>query len=382
MRILVAGAFEASSHWAHAINTVKTAEGFSSLGHDVVLLCRHPQKGPVPSQSLAADYGLHETLRWVQLPPRTFGYPLGNHWAFALQAAPTLLRERPDVVFARAYVLPWVSSRMGFSTVAESHANPENHSAPFRRLVAAARHREFRLWVTISNRLAEFYASRGVPRDKLAVLADGVDLSLFTRPENLPENPYRSHVGRPAVVYAGHLYDYKGIPTILEAARLLPEYMFHLVGGWPRDVERQKARAADMGLSNVTFHGLQPHAEVAAYLWHAQALLLPPSANHPSAGWTSPVKLGEYLISGAPVVATRIPALEDWVTDQEVCFVTPDDPQALAKGIQSLLSHADYAARLAAAAARVAQGMSYTERARRILKRLHPTGEGASLTIP
>ena len=42
MKILVASAFEASSQWAHAINTVKMAQGFARLGHAVTLVCRRP----------------------------------------------------------------------------------------------------------------------------------------------------------------------------------------------------------------------------------------------------------------------------------------------------------------------------------------------------
>ena len=40
-----------------------------------------------------------------------------------------------------------------------------------------------------------------------------------------------------------------------------------------------------------------------------------------SSAWTSPLKLAEYLASGSPVVATRIPALLDWITDTEVELV-------------------------------------------------------------
>jgi glycosyltransferase involved in cell wall biosynthesis len=369
MRILVVGALEASSHWAHSINTIKMAQGFARLGHEVTIVCRQSPEGKVPPAKLAQMYGLTEPLHWVQLPWKVLRYPVNLHWRFALLALPVALWARPDLVFARNYIFPWLSSKCGIATAAESHTNPDNNTAPFLRLVDATRHRAFRLWVTISQRLVNGYRSLGVPIEKLIVLPDAFDLNLFQRPAQLPPGPYPD--GAPIVAYAGHYYeDYKGIPTILETAALLPEVRFHLVGGRPQEVARHRARIQKMGLSNVTLHGLKPHSEVPPFLWHADVLLLPPSANHPSAAWTSPGKLGEYLASGTPIVATAIPALRDWLTDEEVEFVPPDDAEAMAAGIRRLLNNRARAEALSQAGLRKAPALSYERRAEAILKRI------------
>lgn len=368
MRILVVSAFEASSQWAHAIHTVKMAQGFARLGHEVTLISRRPREGKVPPAELAALYGLNEPIEWVQLPHSVLSCPVDVHWRFAFLAMFMALRVRPDLVFTRNYVFPWLSSRLGYATVAESHTYPDNKTAPFLRLVSAARHHAFRLWVTISQRLADYYRSLGVPATKLAVLPDGVDFQLFKRPDRLPSSPYPK--GAPVVAYVGHLYDYKGIPTILRAASLLPTVQFHLVGGWPDDVIRHRAQIQAMGSSNVTLHGLKPHAEIPPFLWQADVLLLPPSASHPSAAWTSPLKLGEYLASGTPVVATSIPALRDWLTDDEVKFVEPDDAEAMAEGIMDVLRDPDYARALCREGLKKARALSYEGRAKKIIERI------------
>ena len=172
------------------------------------------------------------------------------------------------------------------------------------------------------------------------------------------------------MAYVGHLYDYKGIPTILQAAALLPKVDFHLIGGLPEDVSRQRARVEQMELNNVTLHGLRSHSAVPPFLWHADALLLPPSARHPSAAWTSPLKVGEYLASGTPVVATAIPALQDWLSEQEVKFVPPDDAAAMADGILTVLRDPEYSMGLTQAGLKKAQTLSYQHRAARVLERL------------
>ena len=363
MRILVASALTASSQMANAINTVKMAQGFARLGHEVTIVCRRPLRGKVSSDELDKSYGLTETLHWVQLPSRML---VDQHWIFTLLVWRVARKIQPDLVFARNYVFPWLSSRLGITTIAESHAHPDNKKIPFLLMVRGTQHQAFRLWVTISQRLADHYHSLGVPLEKLIVLADAVDLHLFQRPSHLAPSPF--FTAGPNMVYVGHLYDYKGIPMVLEAAGLLPNLHFHLIGGWPKDIARQQRRAQELELTNVTFHGLKPQSTVPPFLWHADVLLLPPSQHHPSAAWTSPLKLGEYLASGTPVVATDIPALRDWVTDEEVEFVPPDDAEALAQGIQHVLSDKHRAEQLSTNGLRKARTISYKRRAEVILE--------------
>ncbi len=202
-----------------------------------------------------------------------------------------------------------------------------------------------------------------MPADKVHVLADAVDLDLFNRPIDYVKEAR----DRPRIVYAGHLYDYKGIPTILEAAALLPKCDFVLVGGFAADVRRVSDIVTANRLSNVLLTGLLPLSAVPHYLWGSDVLLLPPSADHPSARWTSPVKLGEYLASGNPVVATRIPALEHWLQNEEVLFVPPDDGSALADAIRRLLDNVDLGADFARRGSRLAAKMSYMERCQKII---------------
>jgi glycosyltransferase involved in cell wall biosynthesis len=364
MRIAVVAALEAASQIANAINTVKMAEGFARLGHEVTLVCTRPLSGPVSETTLTTTYGLTTPFQWRQLPSRRL---TGAQWLFGWLARPVIREIQPQFVYTRTYVAPWFTSRQGIPTAGETHAHIGNNKLAFRLFLRASRFEAFRLLVTISERLAAHYQQRGVPMAKTAVLPDAVDLTLFQRPLQLPYTPFST--GSPNVVYSGHLYDYKGIPTILQAASLLPAFNFHLVGGLPADIERHKMAVHSLGLTNVHFHGLQPLTAVPPYLWRADILLLPPSGNHPSAAWTSPVKLGEYLVSGTPIIASDIPALRDWVTDDEVAFVSPDDPQAMAQTIQTIWQDKKRSQQLAQNSLQRGLKMSYTERAHQILRR-------------
>ena len=338
------------------------AQGFGRLGHQVTLVCRAPERQEFGVADAETHYGIGPGDNITFHPVHT----QSADWQFAFRGIPALLRLQPHLVYTRNYVFPWVTSRLGFPTVAESHAPVGFDSSSFRRQCKATRHRAFRLWVTISPVLQEYYESCGVPQEKIKVLPDAVDIRLFGRPSTLPASPYPP-TKKPRIVYAGHLYDYKGIPTIIETAARMPECEFHLVGGLPEDLERQKTRAARLAANNVFFHGPHPHAQVPPYLWHANVLLLPPSGLHPSAQWTSPVKMAEYLASGVPVVSTRIPALEHWLTARETCWANPDDADSLARAIRTVLDDTTYAHRLVETGRTMAENMTYEERAQRIL---------------
>lgn len=363
LRIVVASSVEADGPRAHAINVFKTAGGFARLGHEVTVLCR---AGAAAAPTPSSLYG-EPSLRWRFASHDLLPHHTARFGDWTAAEARTL---GADLVYARHFQAALRCAAAGLPAVLETHAhvgdpNPELDAA----IAATAQNaRALAALVTISRRLADHYAARGAAPHRLHVVPDGVDLDLFQPPRNLPAAPYSEHP-RPHVVYSGHLYDYKGIPTILSAAALLGHATFHLVGGLPDDLARVRAACAAMGLRNVVLHGPRPHAEVPPYLWCADALLLPPSARHPSAAWTSPVKLGEYLAAGPPILAADIPALRDWVGEPEVAWCAPDDPHDLARAVErSLAEPPAQREQRRAAAMRQAVRFSYPRRAAAILR--------------
>ena len=365
MKILVPAAFEAGSNLAHAINTVKMAEGFAKLGHDVTIACRQSLEGEAEMDFLSSQYALRVPLRWVQLRLRFFSRQLDPHWDFAMQLLPLLINSRPNFVYSRNYIAPWLSSLLRIPTAAESHAAPDTDSGPFHRFIQGTGHRQFRTLTTISSVLQDGFIAKGVTAEKILVLPDAVDLEVFTPPDTLPQSPFAAG---PNVVYTGHLYDYKGIPVILDAAESLPQIRFHLIGGREEDIAQIQKKIVGRGLLNVTLHGHKPRSELPIYLWHADALLLVPSGLHPSARWTSPVKLGEYLVSGRPVISSDIPALRAWLSEEETLFVEPDNPEVLARAIMWLLHNPGKVFEMTANARIMSQDLCYSKRAAKILK--------------
>ncbi len=329
MRICAVSDVELTSRRAHAINVVKTAGGFARLGADVTLLCR-ALVGEDPGPLLAA-FG-EDQLRVIQAPAvNNEPWDERRQASFGAWAARTCAEIDAEFVYARHFLAALTCAEGGLPTVMETHAYIGDENPSLLRALGAARPGPGTLAgvVTISHRLRDAYIALGASPERVHVVSDGVDPALFMRPATLGQSPF-ARPGAVNVVYAGHLYEHKGIPTLLEAAMLRPNICIHLLGGMSEDIARIRAIAEDLGASNVHVHGWIEHRSVARWLWHADALVLPPSAREASKDWTSPVKLGEYLASGTPIVCSRIPALEDWVDERVVEWFEADDAGSLA----------------------------------------------------
>lgn len=362
---------------AHMINVIKTAGGFARNGHDVVLFCRDPESGE-STDSIASRYA-EPSLLW-RTPARRMGLPadVTHIDDFARWAAESAAELTPHLVYARSFRCALAAAELGLTVICETHAHVGDPNPLLSETINATKRERAGIAgiVTISSVLAEHYVRRGADPHRVHVVPDGVDAALFTPPTDASQrgpSPF-PRVQNPVhaiknVLYSGHLYDYKGVPTLIEAAALLGQRTHvHLLGGLHEDVARVQAFVHARGVTNVTTHGPVSHVDVPRWLWHSDALVLPPSARHPSARWTSPLKLGEYLASGTALVASDIPALRDWVDDRVVEWFRPDDPLDLVRAIEQALAESP---RRAAArridAAELAESFSYRRRSQRIL---------------
>ncbi len=351
---------------AHAINTFKTAGGFRRLGLPLTLICRPPEgarSGEDPIARALAHYG-EPGLKVIACDA---GLGLREHDAamtFAREGVGLAAQLGADLIFARPYHAGLFAPGAGIPAVIETHLFADDASHDLNAVLNATRHASHPLdaIVTIAPALRDHYIARGADPARVHLVPDAADPELFRRPDEFRADPR----ARPVALYSGHLYDYKGIPTILRAAERSPRIDWKLLGGLPEDIARVREAAA--GLANVEVLGAVPHALVPRHLWNADVLLLPPSNAHISAPWTSPVKLAEYLNARRPIAASRIQGLRNWVDEPAVAWFTPDDHGSLAACVERLLRETP-SERLAREEAQrtLAARFTYANRARAIL---------------
>lgn len=202
--------------------------------------------------------------------------------------------------------------------------------------------------VVLTSYIKNDLVKQGIAKDNILVAPDGVDLNQFA--VQIDKNEARIKLNLPLdkkiILYSGSFnlnnwFDWKGIDIILAAAKLFSsnDYLFVLVGGEDKENELLKSRNS---LTNVRLISHQPQKIIPYYLKAADILLLPnKKGNLNSEEHTSPLKLFEYMASGAPIIASDLPSLREILNKDNSWLVEPNNPDALAEKIKSLFLKPD-----------------------------------------
>jgi glycosyltransferase involved in cell wall biosynthesis len=207
------------------------------------------------------------------------------------------------------------------------------------RAIWAARQSACHIAISTSVRTTiEHFAGR---MQNLIVIPDGVDGSEFSPPAD------RSGRVLNQIIFVGAVRPVKGVDVLLQAMRVIADKgrRVNLVligeaffGTYRQEELRLQRMVGELNLSDrVHFAGKQPLSELIRYMQQSAALVLPSRAE--SLGMV----LVEALACGTPVVSTRCGGPEDIVNEHVGVLVPPENPEALARGIEHVLDHhADY----------------------------------------
>lgn len=358
-KVVVVSDHISGSKSANAVNVREMAKGFAFLEDVDVIVIR--------KSSASLKYKSFEIIEEEKYSETSL---IKQHLAVGLRRihfsglVNELLALRPSFVYARSQNGALAAIRAKIPFVIETHKPPTKISledSAFFETVGKSP--MFRGLITISPILSRAYESHGVPVDKISIIADPVDTRLFMFNLDLEANTKIEQ----RVFYAGHLYAYKGIETLLLSAKTLPHVEFRLAGGLIRDISKTQKHIELLGLNNINILGWLDRETVAHEMSQNQVLIIPNESWHESASWTSPMKLGEYLATGNPIVASDIPAHKYWLQDVPVNFFVAGDHAALAHEISKVLQ-ARHKANDAKSRRRAAENFSLENRIRKIME--------------
>jgi glycosyltransferase involved in cell wall biosynthesis len=362
------------SKWAHSVQIAKMSQAFSEKVEEFELVT----SGDIWSVLVGKEpnfrewYGLHRDLKITRLPlhlrkDNFFSQDYHNPNFLRLAVLYASLNS-PSLVYTRTPRIFYISTKLKLKLpiIIELH----DHFVAHHDLNFFCKDNLLGV-VTISQKLAERYINQGLSPEKVLVEYDAVDLQMFSLP--LSKESARQKVSlsnqAPIIVYTGHLYDYKGIPTILKVAHLMPESTFVLVGGWENDVERVKEACRTAELHNVRLIGHVPHSQLTPYLYVADILILPTSKQWDKSDVTSPLKLFDYMASKRPIVASALPNITTVLkNNSNALLAEPDNPISFKEAIERLLKNPSLGSAIAERAFQDVQQHTWENRAERILQ--------------
>ncbi|RCG32076.1 glycosyltransferase family 1 protein [Sphaerisporangium album] len=278
--------------------------------------------------------------RWLFRPPDVVH---SHFWMSGLAA----------LAAARDPGVPVVHTFHALGVVKRRHQGPEDTS-PEQRLKAET---------VVARGVAKIVATCGdevdeltrmdVPRRAVTVVPCGVDSAGFG-----PSGPAAPRPHGLRLLSIGRLVPRKGVLTIIEAMRLIPDAELIVAGGPPAEeldgdpeVARLRRAASEAGVAaRVRFIGQVAHEDVPALMRAADVAVCVP--------WYEPFGMValEAMACGLPVVASAVGGQRETVVDGRTgTLVPPRDPRALAAAVNSLLADPSLRAAYGKAGARRAR---------------------------
>lgn len=223
------------------------------------------------------------------------------------------------------WLTQWIHHKPYIVTVHGSDVN-KTKQIPFVNLLTKAALWKSNKTIAVSKSLAKSLEDQGISREKIVVIPDGVDTSLFQPMNNNREN---------LILFVGALTQNKGGDLLIKAfSEILDEFpLYHLtiIGEGPM-LRVWTNLAAEIKISDhVKFTGQLSQGETAEYMRRSKLLILPSRSEGLG------VVLLEALASGTPCIGAKIGGIPDVISPDVGSLFPSEDFKELAKCIRSLL---------------------------------------------
>lgn len=282
----------------------------------------------------------------------------------ARRLAEVVRDTKPDLIHAHSPVLNalpslWVGRQLQLPVVYEMRASWEDAAVDHgtttegslryrvsRALESFALARASQI-TTICEGLRGDIASRGIAPERITVIPNAVDASVFQFGVE-PDADLRHKLGLDGAVvlgFAGSFYGYEGLDLLLEAAHSMlprhPNLRLLLVGGGPQDAAlRDKAAALGMQ-DHVIFTGRVPHDQVQRY-YELIDVLAYPRLPIRLTELVTPLKPLEAMAQGRMFVASDVGGHRELIRHGETGFLfKAGDAKALESALEDVLAQRD-----------------------------------------
>ena len=338
---------------SHIWEVSKNIEG---QGHKIVIFA--------PS---CGKYDESRSLEIIYVPTidsRFFRF-LSYHLLLLFYVGNYMARHKVDILYVREMALsltPFMLSRIfkkPMITEINGDLLNEYKSVGYPRfLLAAMRYVEMTICqssqalICVTEGLRDVFQTRyHLPKEKIRVIPNGTDTDCF---HPLDRTVCRDHLGidveTKVVGFVGTFVSHQGLKYLIDSSTFIleksPGVTFLIVGDGPvwNDIINM---VQAMGVAkHFLFPGAVSQEEVAICINAMDVCVAPFTRSRNERIGLSPLKIYDYMACGKPVVASDIKGVGDLLKENEIGIaVTPEDPNALARGVLLALTDEELANR-------------------------------------
>ena len=202
------------------------------------------------------------------------------------------------------------------------------------------------LVVAVSHQWKRIHVSRGVPKDKVFVVMNLADESIFYSTAQPDAPPMKN--GKLRLIYHGTVVHRYGLDLVLDALAGLPvnEVLLTIVGNG-EDMKALIRKADKLNIKEKVEFSLnfKPAEELPEILLNADVGIVP-YRNDPYTDKIVPTKLLEYAALEIPCIAARTDAISHYFDETMVEFFPPGNVEELGRCILKLYRNPDRLAEL------------------------------------
>lgn len=349
-------------HSGYTFRTRAILHAQKGLGWDVrgITGLRHTAEGPDVEQA--------DGLTFHRTRGEAGGPALLREWrevSALTDAICELAKEwRPDILHAHSPALCGLAAiragkRLGIPVVYEIRAfwedaavgngNGHEGSIKYRMTRALENHvvGEAGRVVTICDGLRDDLVTRGFDADKIAIMRNGVDLSLFGNPV-APDPALAEELGLgdgPVIGFIGSFYDYEGLDDLIAAMPALLERHHDarllMVGGGPMAEALKSQAEASPAAQAIRFVGRVAHSQVERYYALTDIMAYPRKKSRLT-DLVTPLKPLEAMAQMKLVAASDVGGHRELMQHGKTgTLFAPDDPAACAAALADLFDKRD-----------------------------------------
>ena len=337
------------------VHVEELTKALKDLGHELIIV------GPsvMDKSDFGSEGGLVPILK-RHIPGFLYELLELSYSVFAFVKLAIAVREhKPDFLYERYNLfMPagvWIKKIFKLPMLLEVNAPLFDERKKYNGIVmpALARWSESYAWngadfvLPVTEVLAKVVEKKGVPRNRINVIPNGIDPEKFNNAPTTEEAKKRLGLdGKLVLGFTGFMREWHGLERIVDLLAADDKRHLLLVGDGPAR-ESISLRAKELGvLEKITITGIVQRGDIASYVAAFDIALQPDVVDY-----ASPLKLFEYMVLGRAIVAPDKDNIREILTNEnDALLFDAENEESFLRAVEKLCSDDDLRNKVASGA--------------------------------